>query len=192
MKTPVDDAQLLSREYTNHSIRSTCISRLDDSGFKARHITALTSHKSESTIKEYSVKCLENKRKAMFEALAMPLQNPKKIKLTQSTSNSSNVSEDALVPASKTQNYTFNLPNDPNDIQLGDIDLLEMNSSDDKLLFDILTQTENYLKSNTTALNPTPTVTTTVQQNTLNRLIPVIPFMYFPNSNVTINYNFGK
>ena len=52
MKTLAEEANLISRVYTNHSIRSTCISRLDENGFEARHITALTSHKSESTIRQ--------------------------------------------------------------------------------------------------------------------------------------------
>ena len=71
------DAKLISHEYTNHSIRNTCISCLDDSGFEARHITALTSFKSENTIKEYSVCCPEHKKKVMFDALAQPLQKQK-------------------------------------------------------------------------------------------------------------------
>ena len=44
---------LQSKEYTNHSIRVTCISKLDMCGFEARHITAISSHKSESTICEW-------------------------------------------------------------------------------------------------------------------------------------------
>ena len=55
--------------YTNHSIWATVISHLDKSGFEACHIIALSSHKSEATIKEYSVVCPSNKRKEMFESL---------------------------------------------------------------------------------------------------------------------------
>ena len=51
----------LSKMYTNHSIRSTVIARLDNDGFEARHIIKLSSHKKESTIKEYSVQCPKNK-----------------------------------------------------------------------------------------------------------------------------------
>ena len=77
MKILAKEANLTSRIYTNHSIRSTCISRLDESGFEAHHITVLTSHKSESTIREYSVCCPENKRKQMFNALASPMKKNK-------------------------------------------------------------------------------------------------------------------
>ena len=53
----------LSVDYTNHSIRVTCISTLDMAGFEARHIMALSSHKNEATIKEYSTICPDIKRK---------------------------------------------------------------------------------------------------------------------------------
>ena len=69
----------LSEVYTNHSIRKTCTQTLDDHDFEARHITALSSHKSESTIKEYATKCSESKKREMFEILSSTIQ-PKKIK----------------------------------------------------------------------------------------------------------------
>ena len=74
-----EEANLISRVYKNHSIGNTCISRLDENGFEACHITALTSHKSESTIREYSVKCPENKRKEMFNALSSPMKENQKL-----------------------------------------------------------------------------------------------------------------
>ena len=77
MRILSEDAKL-TQMYTNHSICSTCISCLDENGFEARHITALTDHKSEATIREYSVKCPEKKRKQMFNALAAPIIPPKK------------------------------------------------------------------------------------------------------------------
>ena len=186
MRTLSESANLNYKNYTNHSIHSTYISKLDSEGFEACHITALTSHKSESTIKEYSVKCPEKKRKEMFEALTLPMLNPKK----KTTSTVTKPVESAASPFQRKDDdmtYTLNIPTEPNDLQLMNIDLLEMDSNDDKLLSDILTQTENYLKD-----NPANSMVTNVQQNTLNRPIPVVPHMYFPNSNVTINYNFGK
>lgn len=47
----------LSDVYTNHCIRATCMQILDNAGFEARHIIALSSHKSESTIKKYATRC---------------------------------------------------------------------------------------------------------------------------------------
>ena len=85
MKELSKDAQL-QKKYTNHSICSTCISKLDNSGFEAHHITALTSHKSESTIKECATKCPESKKKEMFQALADPITTP--LKATNATATS--------------------------------------------------------------------------------------------------------
>ena len=56
--------------YTNHSIRSTVITRLDMDGFEAHHIMKLLSHKKEATIKEYTVQCPDNKCKEMFASLS--------------------------------------------------------------------------------------------------------------------------
>ena len=60
----------LSKIYTNHCIRSTCITNLDNCGFEARHITAVSGHKSETTIKHYSVKCPASKKRQMSDVLS--------------------------------------------------------------------------------------------------------------------------
>ena len=39
--------------YTNHSIRATAVTILDKCGYEARHIMAVSSHKSESSIRSY-------------------------------------------------------------------------------------------------------------------------------------------
>ena len=72
-----EDAKL-SKTYTNHCIRKTIISTLSNSGFEAQHIMAISSHKSESTIKEYADKCPENKQKAMSEVLSDTINVPKR------------------------------------------------------------------------------------------------------------------
>ena len=53
----------LSIIYTNHCIRATSISVLDSCGFEARHIMALSGHRSESSIRSYSRIDLNTKRK---------------------------------------------------------------------------------------------------------------------------------
>ena len=40
--------------YTNHSIRSTCITILDQAGIEARHIMAVSGHTSESSLRTYT------------------------------------------------------------------------------------------------------------------------------------------
>ena len=80
MKILIKDVSLNCTDYTNHSINATCIGTLDENGFEARHITAISSHKSESTIKTYSVKCPEGKKREMYDALNASIIPKKKAK----------------------------------------------------------------------------------------------------------------
>ena len=80
MKFLMKDVTLSKKTYTNHSIRSTVISTLNNSGFEAHHIIAVSGHKSESTIKQYAKKCPENKKRQMAEALGNQLVVNKKKK----------------------------------------------------------------------------------------------------------------
>ena len=185
MKILSEEANLESKGYTNHSIRATCISKLDSSGFEAQHITALTSHKSESTIKEYSVKCPDVKCREMFEALASPIKPKSNVNAVTSTISA--LTELATLPQ---QNFNIDVPQ-ANNIDLSDMDLLELDNDDDRLLVDILTQTEKSLKNDKRPQVSVANVTS-VHQNSFNPVVPVVPRMYFPHSNVTINYNFSK
>ena len=62
----------LSQRYTNHCIRATSIQTLDRAGFEARHITRITGHKSESSIKSYSKRLSENTKRLMSNTLSKP------------------------------------------------------------------------------------------------------------------------
>ncbi len=48
MMTTISKTSCLSKMYTNHCIRATAITALDDAGIEARHIMRTTGHKSES------------------------------------------------------------------------------------------------------------------------------------------------
>ena len=53
----------LSLRYTNHSIRSTCVTELSNRGIEGRHIINVTNHKSEMSLKHYnSDNTVEQKR----------------------------------------------------------------------------------------------------------------------------------
>ena len=67
-----EEVKLSSDKYTNHSIRATCITLLDNAQFEARHIIAMTGHKSENTIKQYAKYCPNDKKRQMSDALATP------------------------------------------------------------------------------------------------------------------------
>ena len=62
MKINLGTSLKLDGDYTNHSIRSTVIRILDREGFEARHIIGLSSHKNESTIKDYATTCPDGKK----------------------------------------------------------------------------------------------------------------------------------
>ena len=216
MKTLSVNAGLSSTDYTNHSICHTCITTLDTEGFEASHIVAISGHKSESTIREYSIKCPENKCKQMYSTLVDKMVPPKKAKCETIVR-----SEDEAIPpsiplanSSKTtdQNVTLTLNNsDIQQLKTENFDLLELtDTSDDDLLAkylddnDLLIQqqavsppNENQIQATTPATISTPTAqefanVTNVQQSTFKPSIPILPRMYFSNSHVTINYNFNN
>ena len=93
MKVISEDA-CLSQIYTNHSIRSKCLTHLDEAGFEINHIQAISGHKSEESIKAYAQKCPDSKKPQMSEALdIMPVKNtpdPNKIVDFVSIENSVN------------------------------------------------------------------------------------------------------
>ena len=195
----------LSMQYTNHSIRGTVISTLDNAGFEARHIMKLSSHKKESTIKEYSTECPEGKRKEMFECLSnamLPTPKKQKSKPTSTvTSDENSVPQDVHDVANKLP--TFDLE------PIDDFDTID-DTTLANLIYDIPQTTENVdqqidKKINTMPLQVVPQNLQTAQQlpqpptqniqshfSVNNQKYPILPQMYFPNSNVTINYNFGN
>ena len=67
----------LSRIYTNHCIRAWTVTQLDTQGFEARHIMAVSGHKSENSIKNYSSVCPDTKKREMFDALAKNMKQDK-------------------------------------------------------------------------------------------------------------------
>ena len=77
----------LSQLYTNHCIRATCITTLDDEGFEDRHIMSVSGHKNAQSIRAYS-RTGEKMRKKMFDALSNALKPPqaeKKLEPSSST-----------------------------------------------------------------------------------------------------------
>ncbi|CAB3980028.1 hypothetical protein AC249_AIPGENE19185 [Paramuricea clavata] len=65
----------LSQRYTNHSIRSTAITVLDEAGYEAGHIMAISGHKNEASIRSYSSNVSEDQSRDMSNALMLPMTN---------------------------------------------------------------------------------------------------------------------
>ena len=63
----------LTREYTNHSIRATSVTILDECGFEVRHIMCVTSHRSEASIRSCASKTKSGIKLAMSTGLISAL-----------------------------------------------------------------------------------------------------------------------
>ena len=60
----------LSRRYTNHSLRSTCITLLDESGFATRDICNISGHRNEKSIRSYIGRPNDAKKQKLSDALS--------------------------------------------------------------------------------------------------------------------------
>jgi hypothetical protein len=70
----------LSKVYTNHCLRATCITALDQHGYEARHIMTVSGQKSEASIRAYSRNVTDTKKREMSLTLSshtavLPVQN---------------------------------------------------------------------------------------------------------------------
>ena len=72
----------LSMKYTNHSIRPTGTGSLDEAGFDAHHIRAVSGHHSDETIKCNVHKWPPKKNREICDTLSekVGIQKPKKKK----------------------------------------------------------------------------------------------------------------
>ena len=182
----------LSTTYTNHCIHASTVTQLDVQGFEARLIMAVSGHKSENSIKSYSFVCPDNKKREMFDALASKAK----------TVTESNKPQQKSVPTDvqALQNANFNIePIFPDD----DEDPLETEN-----LLQIIDKIEKE-NSQLAVVPATPpkergNVVPSVKQDdnqlmnmnlmniqNFNRASP-FPHMFFPHSNVTINYNINQ
>jgi hypothetical protein len=70
MMATISTSSNLSTIYTNHSIRASCITALDQAGFEARHICRVSGHKSENSIRSYSERLSEEQSRNISDQLA--------------------------------------------------------------------------------------------------------------------------
>ena len=144
----------------------------------------------------------------MFQALATTLVPNKKIKTKPTSTVTSGAIATTSVQDPTAATFSLDMNNENSNFstidldQLNKCDLIQFDPEEDKILSQILTQTEKDLGLSTdvrlNAGGDCPEVKTTnsvtnVQNNSLKQSsMPIVPRMYFPNSHVTINYNIIK
>lgn len=204
--------------YTNHCIRATSITTWDENNIQARHIIGVSGHKSEETIRSYSRNVAPAKKREMADILSTKMGNPpKKAKGDDNnfgTINMEDIDFEDWVPIENNRN-DFDLGDVLNTIEnerqnnQGNIMLnTAPNPPPTGQMQPTSNENINPTQFNQIALpNADPQPSTSHQVlpapnnpgQTNNQVLnfssaqnyPLIPKMYFPNSNVTINYNFG-
>lgn len=111
----------LSRIYTNHCLRATSITILNDC-YEARHVMTVSGHKSESSLRHYA-KTSEQKRQEMALTIAEATTGSTVQKLVQSSSQSKS-------PSSSSESKETVLP-----AELSNFDYFELTSSQESYLF---------------------------------------------------------
>ena len=147
----------------------------------------------------------------MYQTLVQHMGQNKKSKTAPEIQNcptETSVTAIATTSTNSTASYTMTMNN--NNIQTlktENFDLLELtNTDDDEMLSNYLDQNDKILRqhftdcanqnlNNSNAVLEAKSVTNVQNIQNLQTVrpnMPIFPKMYFPNSNVTINYNFGK
>ena len=212
MKQISTDAKL-SKIYTNHSVRATCLTKLDEAGFEIRHIQAVSGHKSEESIKSYSRRCPEVKKKEMATALNTAFTgNITKPKPSSAMSKNPDDIVD-FVPIENNANE-FDIGKIINEVSkeefiktLEQIEQQQPEENQQNIEPQVPPPPPNNpqpepvpataMISNQENTPPVPdmenaiTPTQSVVNNFTNQAQPILPRMIFNNSAVTINYNFN-
>jgi len=86
----------LSKRYTNHCIRSTCITVLHNNGIETRHIIGLSGHKSETSVKSYCKRLSDTKKREISTILCEQVATVSTKTSTCTSSNSVTTDVDLL------------------------------------------------------------------------------------------------
>jgi hypothetical protein len=62
--------------YSNHSIKATTITEMDEAGIDTRHIMNVSEHKSESSIKHCTQRISEKKKREISHCLSETVMIP--------------------------------------------------------------------------------------------------------------------
>ena len=94
--TKISELAKLSMVYTNHSIKATAITDMDEGGIATSHIMRVSGHKSEESVKHYVRRLSVKKKREISDCFNDTLTNPCGQKFTKTilpsnTENMSNV-----------------------------------------------------------------------------------------------------
>ncbi|CAC5420454.1 unnamed protein product [Mytilus coruscus] len=134
--------------YTNHCLRATAITLLDQDGFEARDIMAVSGHRSENSIRSYS-RTDEGKKRKMsscisdaisksvgnVEAPATKVSKDDHADLRLAVPRLDNAEQNNINPVLQDQRGPVDLETD-----LADMDFLELSSSQEHVLMQSLSE----------------------------------------------------
>ena len=104
--------------YTNHSIRTTAITEMDEAGIDTRHIKNFSGHKSESTIKHCTQRISEKKKREISHCLSETVMIPSDSKACKAETKSN-------LQSTSTATSTVNTEQQPD---VSDLDFLFENN----------------------------------------------------------------
>ncbi len=173
----------LSRRYTNHSIRSTCITLLDHSGFDARDICNVSGHRNEGSIRTYIGRPNDMKRQKLSDALAKcthsTVTSPSASSNTTCSLNDENVPP---IPPCEPSTSTYD---DVSDLETG---FLTSSQTEVELLAtDLELKAVDEVLRGQNQLSPTAISHRSIKM-TNHQVQRAAPSMNFNKCNVTINY----
>ncbi|XP_062596175.1 uncharacterized protein LOC134257604 [Saccostrea cucullata] len=124
----------LSKIYTNHCLRATSITELDRSGFEARHITSISGHQSESSIRSCSAHVCDEKKMDMAMSISRAIMGDSV--LAEKTKNVLGLSTNpaAVLPPQNADGE--------DDITFEDIDFLEITNSQEQHMLETVFTSE--------------------------------------------------
>ena len=203
----------LSKRYTNHSLRPTCIQILDSGGFATRDICNVSGHSNERSHRSYVRQPCDAKKRKMSDTIALSTTGRPGVESSKpSTSSappveSSKPSTSSAPPVESSKPSTSSAPPAPamppgprpSTPDLPDIseefsfDLLPLTSSQELELDSWLEETTSSVQTSSSSSAASETVTNLhqVRQRVQMAMQPQPP-MQFHGCNVTVNINFNK
>lgn len=186
-------AGLGNQSLTNHCIRSTCITILDQQGYEARHIMSVSGHKREESIKSYASKTSTTTKRQISDTLADVIVKPQARKTRAINENPKPKLPPNHMHTSIACKENFETKDDksdkddPSNLSFGE--LLELEPDEVDNLVKELFGSEIPIPGNV------PSSAVAVKSNMFNpckNTQQIVPKMTFNNSNITINFNVNK